>query len=159
MDVDSDNTLIYDPPPPVNVTPLKKKPGARKNKSVSKFVIQTIGLKAHNNSDMMQHIKKTRKRVFKCYLCKRKFSSTRGLNKHFKNEHYGLDCDICGREFNSHFLLRSTATSMALYPTWVSKCNVTYVDVMNSTNSFRIVYVLSMYIQENLTICTQERFE
>ena len=39
MDVDSDDTMIYDPPPPApaNVTPLKKKLGIRKKKPVAKF--------------------------------------------------------------------------------------------------------------------------
>lgn len=92
---DSDTTIIYTPPPMTK--PAKK----GKKRSAAKFVIRTIGLKAHNDAVMIKEAKKYRKRVFKCYLCLERFSSTKRLNHHFKVWHNGLDCEVCGWEFNS----------------------------------------------------------
>ena len=85
---------------------VKKSDKTKKKKPAAKFVTRTIGLKAHKDAAMMQQTRQTCKRVFKCYLCDKKFPDTKGLNKHFKQTHYGLDCETCGREFNSPLSLK-----------------------------------------------------
>ena len=134
--MDSDDTVIYEPPVSANATPVKKKPGTRKKKPAAKFVICTIGLKAHKDTNMIQHIKKTCKRVFKCYLCNRKFPSTRGLNKHFKDDHYGLDCDICGQEFNSPLSLKKHSYVHGTLPYQCGYCGKGYYCVVVNYTEF-----------------------
>ena len=104
VEAESDDTIIYDPP--VELPAIKKSPSTKRKKPAAKFIIRTIGLKHHKDAAMIQQVKKTRKRVFKCYLCEKRFPSTRELNKHFKKDHYGLDCETCGREFNSPLSLK-----------------------------------------------------
>ena len=94
---DSDDTIIHDLPMDAPLPLVKKSDKTKKKKPAAKFVICTIGLKAHKDAAMMQETRKTRKRVFKCYLCDKKFPDTKGLNKHFKQTHYGLDCETCRR--------------------------------------------------------------
>ena len=91
----SDDTILYTPPS----SPKKKK----KKKQVAKFVIRTVGLKMHRDTET---VKEKRNRNFKCYLCGENFSSTRLLNTHFKIDHEGLDCLECGKEFNSPLMLK-----------------------------------------------------
>ena len=120
-DISSDDTIIYDQPPepePAKIT-KPKKPAA-------KFVIRTIGLKAHKDAAMIQHAKKTRKRAFKCYLCVKRFPSTKGLNDHFRKTHEGLDCDVCGRDFNSPLSLKKHSYVHGLRPHRCQFCGKDY---------------------------------
>ena len=82
---DSEDTVIYTPPP----TPKPKKP-------VAKFIFRTVGIKMHRDTAAVAELKKQWTRKFKCYLCKQVHSTTKALNKHFKLEHGGLDCEECG---------------------------------------------------------------
>ena len=94
----SDDTILYMPPS----SPKRKK----KKKQVAKFVIRTMGLKMHRDTETVKEGNKKRNRNFKCYLCDEYFSSARLLNTHFKISHEGLDCLECGKEFNSPLTLK-----------------------------------------------------
>ena len=92
---DSEDTVIYTPPP----TPKPKKP-------VAKFIFRTLGIKVHRDTAAVEELKKQCTHKFKCYLCKQVYSTTKALNKHFKLEHGGLDCEECGKGFSSPLSLK-----------------------------------------------------
>ena len=94
----SDDTILCTPPQ----SPERKK-GKRQ---VAKFVIRTVGLKMHHNTETVKEGNKIRSRNFRCYLCRERMSSTRKLNTHFKIDHEGLDCLECGKEFNRPLSLK-----------------------------------------------------
>ena len=90
-------TVIYTPPSTPKPTP--------KCKGVAKFIIHTVGIKAHKDEAEV-HAGNARRRNFKCYLCKKTFGLARELNSHFKVNHDGLDCDTCEKEFYSPLSLK-----------------------------------------------------
>ena len=80
-----------------------------------------VGLKSHKDSAKVLEARNIRCRSFRCYLCQKKFNTTRKLNIHFKETHEGLDCEECGKGFNSPLSLKkhSYMHSACKYP-----CNV-----------------------------------
>ena len=106
---DSEDTVIYTPPP----TPKPKKP-------VAKFIFRTVGIKMHRGTAAVAELKKQHTRKFKCYLCKQVHPTTKALNKHFKLEHGGLDCEECSKGFSSPLSLKkhSYMHKLCSHPCW-----------------------------------------
>ena len=96
---DSDKTIIYAPPAKMVVKP-------RKRRGKAKFVIRTVGIKAHKNVDADLSCKYSRIRTFQCPLCGSKHQSTRDLNQHFKATHDMLWCKTCRKGFQSPLSLK-----------------------------------------------------
>ena len=96
---------------------LKRK---SKKKQVAKFIIRTMGLKTHRDTDAVIACYKKRNRNFKCYLCGENFASTKSLNTHFRINHEGLDCMVCDKEFNSPMSLKNTAIYTNCAPSTVA---------------------------------------
>ena len=111
----SNNTIIYTPPP----SPKKKS----KKKQVTKFIIRTMGLKTHLDTDAVIACNKKRNHNFKCYLCGESFASTKSLNTHVRINHKGLDCIVCDKEFNSPMSLKKHSYIHKLCTFNCSRCD------------------------------------
>ena len=137
----SDDTIIYTPLP----SPKKKK----KKKPVAKFVIRTVGLKTHRDTDAVISGNKKRNRNFKCYLCCNHFSSTKSLNNHLRINHEGLDCIVCDKEFNSPMSLKKHSYIHKLCNFNCSRCERVF--------PFKSQRDFHEKVHENLRFsCTQE---
>ena len=111
----SDDTIIYTLPP----SPKKQS----KKKQVVKFIIRTVGLKTHRDTDTVRACNKKRNCNFKCYLCGDSFASTKLLNNYFRINHEGLDCIVCDKEFNSPLSLKKHSYIHKLCTFNCSRCD------------------------------------
>ena len=111
----SDDTIIYTPP----VSPADRKG----KKPAAKFVFRTVGIKIHKDNTTVIALKKPGKCSFKSYLCQKSFPTTKTLNKHFKVEHGGLECDDCGKEFTSPLSLKKHSYVHKLCPHHCCHCD------------------------------------
>ena len=111
----SDDTIIYSLPP----SPKKQS----KKKQVTKFVIRTVGLKTHHDTDAVRAYNKKKNRNCKCFLCGDSFASTKLLNNHFRINHEGLDCIVCDKEFISPLSLKKHSYIHKLCTFNCSRCD------------------------------------
>ena len=155
-DDNTDDTVIYTPPDDpsstddtIIYTPPQRPEKRNKRKSVAKFVIRTVGLKTHQDTEQVKEGHKTRNRSIKCYLCGECLTLTRKLNYHCKIDHEGLDCLECSKEFGSPLsLIKNTTT----YIKYVNSAAVAATNIScsspNETSMRRYMTTYDTYVLE-----------